>query len=83
MARGLVGRALVDMGGDPELRDGYKTDNGNLILDVRGFTIVDPGAMESRLNDIVGVVCNGIFAHRKADELIVGRPAGARLVRAR
>jgi ribose 5-phosphate isomerase A len=83
MARGLVGRALVDMGGDPALRDGYTTDNGNLILDVRGFTIVDPGAMESRLNDIVGVVCNGIFAHRKADELIVGGKGGARLVKAR
>ncbi len=81
MARSLVARKLVELGGQPELREQFKTDNGNVILDVRGLDLTDPSAMESRINDITGVVCNGLFAHRAADLLIVGTDSGARLQR--
>jgi ribose 5-phosphate isomerase A len=76
MARGLAARALVGLGGAPVYREGFVTDNGNVILDVRGLDLRDPGTMESRINDIVGVVCNGIFAHRAADVVIVAGESG-------
>lgn len=76
MARGLVARALVDLGGQPELRDGYRTDNGNIILDVRNFKIVDPIRLEEQINNITGVVCNGLFARRAADVLLVASDRG-------
>ena len=66
MARGLVARALVGLGGEPEWRSGFTTDNGNLILDVRGLVIDDPPGLEWQLNNIVGTVCNGIFAAQRA-----------------
>ena len=72
LARGLVGRALVGLGGRPQWRQGMTTDNGNIILDVHGLNLADPVAMESRLNDITGAVCNGLFAHRAADVLLIG-----------
>jgi ribose 5-phosphate isomerase A len=76
MARGLVARNLRDLGGHPELRHDYVTDNGNLILDVHGLEIVDPAALESRLNNLVGVVCNGIFAAQAAHIVFVAAPDG-------
>jgi ribose 5-phosphate isomerase A len=73
MARSLVARALVAKGGQPVWRDGFTTDNGNVILDVHGWRIVDPVALESTLNQWAGVVCVGLFAQRPADEVIVGQ----------
>ncbi len=71
MARGLAARGLVGLGGAPELRSGFTTDNGNLILDVYELNIDDPTNLESRINNLVGVVCNGIFAENAADVVIV------------
>ena len=76
MARSHVGRALRARGGHPELRENYKTDNGNLILDCHGLTILDPPQLEAELNNIAGVVTNGIFARRPADVLLLARPGG-------
>lgn len=76
MARSHVARQIVRMGGHPELREGFTTDNGNVILDVHGLDILDPPRIESELNQIAGVVCNGLFAQRPADVLLVGRDAG-------
>ncbi|WP_027350150.1 ribose-5-phosphate isomerase RpiA [Halotalea alkalilenta] len=76
MARSYVARELVALGASPIYREGVVTDNGNQILDLYDFPIPQPKAMESRINDIVGVVCNGIFAHRGADLLLLGRTNG-------
>ena len=82
MARSYVGRQLVKVTkGQPELRAGFTTDNGNLILDVRGLTILDPVAMEAQLNQIAGVVANGLFARRGADVLLLGTDQGVRETR--
>jgi ribose 5-phosphate isomerase A len=78
MARSHVGRELVRLGGKPELRQGFITDNGNLILDVHGLQITDPVGLEAQINQIVGVVCNGLFARRGADVLLLGTPEGIR-----
>ncbi|MEP6940280.1 MAG: ribose-5-phosphate isomerase RpiA [Rudaea sp.] len=72
MARSYVARELVKRGGQPVWRDGVTTDNGNAILDVHNLRITDPPALEADLNQIVGVVCVGLFARRKADVVIVG-----------
>lgn len=72
MARSLVARALVRLGGRPERREGFVTDNGNEILDVRGLDILDPPALESEMNQIAGTVTNGLFARRCADVVLVG-----------
>ena len=82
MARSHVGRELLRMGGRPELRQGFTSDNGNLILDVRGLIITDPVGMEAAINQIVGVVTNGLFARRKADVLLLGMPDGVRTMAA-
>jgi ribose 5-phosphate isomerase A len=81
MARSHVARELVKLGGDPILREGVVTDNGNYILDVYNFHIPQPLAMETRINDIVGVVCNGLFAHRPADRLLLGTADGVREIK--
>ena len=78
MARGHVGRELLRLGGRPVLRENFKTDNGNLILDCRGLTILDPPALEAQLNNIAGVVTNGLFARRPADVLMLGSAEGTR-----
>lgn len=78
MARSLVARALVRMGGTPVWREGFVTDNGNLILDVHGLQITDPCAVEQAINNLAGVVTVGIFALRPADLLILGTPGGPR-----
>ena len=71
MARSYVARKLVKLGGQPEWRQGFVTDNGNVILDVHGLRILDPPKLESEINDIAGVVCVGIFAQRPADVLLI------------
>ena len=72
MARSLIGREIVKRGGQPVWRDGVITDNGNWIIDVHGWQLTDPGAMESDLNQLAGVVTVGLFAHRPADVVLVG-----------
>ncbi|TAJ91468.1 MAG: ribose-5-phosphate isomerase RpiA [Gammaproteobacteria bacterium] len=76
MARSFVAREIVKLGGRPVWRDGVVTDNGNVILDVQGLDILDPVDLEQRLNNITGVVCNGLFAMRPADTLLVGTATG-------
>lgn len=76
MARSFVARQLVRLGGQPELRTGFTTDNGNVILDVRNLRITEPGKLETEINQIPGVVTNGIFAQRPADVLVVGGDTG-------
>ncbi len=78
MARGLAARALVAMGGQPVYREGLVTDNGNIVLDVFGLDLSDPLAMEPRINAIIGVVENGIFAVRAADVVLIAGPDGVR-----
>jgi ribose 5-phosphate isomerase A len=79
MARSFVARQLVKLtGGMPELRAGMTTDNGNLILDVRGLSIVKPMELEAEIDSIAGVVENGLFAHRPADILLLGTGEGVR-----
>ena len=80
MARSYVARELVRLGGTPVWRDGFVTDNGNLILDVQGLEILEPAVMEQRINNIAGVVTVGIFALRPADVLILGTQQGAKTV---
>jgi ribose 5-phosphate isomerase A len=83
MARGHVGRELRKLGGYPELREGFKTDNGNLVIDCHGLAITDPPRLESDLNQIVGTVTNGLFARRPADLLLLAEAGGVRAVTAR
>lgn len=81
MARSHVGRELVKLGGRPDWREGFVTDNGNLILDVHGLNITDPPALETAINQIAGVVSVGIFAQRPADVLLVGHPDRVETIR--
>jgi ribose 5-phosphate isomerase A len=76
MARSHVARELVKLGGDPIYREGVVTDNGNVILDVYNFSIPQPLAMEQKINNITGVVTNGLFALKPADVLLLGTPEG-------
>lgn len=81
MARAYVARELVKLGGLPEYRQGVVTDNGNIILDVRSLTILDPVALENTINGIPGVVTVGLFANRGADVALIGTPEGVRTVK--
>jgi ribose 5-phosphate isomerase A len=81
MARSFVARELVKLGGTPELRVGFTTDNGNLILDVRGLTILDPVGLETAIDMIPGVVTNGLFARRPADLLLLATAEGVKTYR--
>lgn len=76
LARSMVARHLVQLGGDPEYRDGFVTDNGNIILDVFNLNFDNMQALEDRLNTIPGVVENGLFAHRLADVILVASHEG-------
>lgn len=76
IARGYVAREIVKLGGDPVYRQGFITDNGNIILDVHNLIIHQPIALEEKLNNIVGVVTNGIFAKRGADLALIGSEDG-------
>ncbi len=80
MARSYVARQIVKMGGDPVYREGVKTDNGNVILDIHNLKILEPIALESALNDIAGVVTNGLFAKRGADCVLLGTPTGVKKI---
>ncbi|QEH18699.1 ribose-5-phosphate isomerase RpiA [Histophilus somni] len=80
MARSQVARKLVALGGSPEYRENVVTDNGNVILDVYNFKIMNPIEMEKELNNVAGVVTNGIFALRSADIVIVGTPEGTKII---
>lgn len=78
MAQAYVARRLAALGGQPVLREGFRTDNGNVVLDVRGLAIPDPVALEAELDQIVGVVTVGLFARRPADLLLLGTGDGVR-----
>jgi ribose 5-phosphate isomerase A len=78
MARSYVARQLTRLGGQPVWRENVTTDNGNQILDVHGLRILDPPALETAINGIAGVVTAGLFAHRRADVVIIGGPGGIR-----
>ena len=80
MARAYVARQIVKLGGQPELRANFTTDNGNIVLDVRGLSILDPAEVEGTINNIAGVVTNGLFARRGADLLLLGTKTGVRSV---
>jgi ribose 5-phosphate isomerase A len=80
MARSYVAREIVKLGGDPAYRQGVVTDNGNVILDVYNLTILNPVELERQLNAIVGVVTNGLFAHRGADVVLVGTDSGVETI---
>ncbi len=81
MARGLVARELVKLGGDPVWRENFVTDNGNIILDVHHLKIPAPQTLESEINQIPGVVTNGLFARRPADILLCGTSEGVKQLR--
>jgi len=72
LAQSLVSRAIVKLGGQPELRAGFITDNGNIIIDAHNLDLQDATSVETKLNNQAGAVCNGIFALSPADILIVG-----------
>lgn len=76
LARGYVGRKIRGLGGNPEWRKDFITDNGNVILDVKNLDILDPPELETELNQITGVVTNGLFARRPADVLLIGGDGG-------
>ncbi len=78
MARSYVARQVVALGGQPKLREGFSTDNGNIILDVSGLQILNPVELETKLNNIAGVVTNGLFARRGADVLLLGTKDGVK-----
>ncbi len=81
MARSYVARQLVKLGGQPVLREGVVTDNGNQILDVHNLRLVNPPETEAAINEIVGVVCNGIFGRRGADVLLIGSDSGVEVLK--
>ncbi|HEB55158.1 MAG TPA: ribose-5-phosphate isomerase RpiA [Gammaproteobacteria bacterium] len=78
MARSMVARELVKLGGQPVLREGFTTDNGNVILDVHNLEIMEPTKLEQSLNNIPGIVTNGLFALRPADVLLLGTEDGVK-----
>ena len=80
MAQSFVAREIVKMGGKPVLREGFTTDNGNIIIDVKGLEILEPVKTEDEFNRIAGVVTVGLFARRPADVLILGTPNGAKVI---
>lgn len=80
MSRSYVARELVKLGGDPVYRDGVVTDNGNYILDVHNLRIASPIELESKINQITGVVTNGLFALRPADILLLGTQEGVKTI---
>lgn len=82
MAQAYVAREIVKVGGQPKLREGFITDNGNIILDIHGLSIMNPIEFETRLNQITGVVTNGIFAARPADVLLLGASDGVKTMTA-
>lgn len=82
MARSYIAREVVKLGGQPKLREGFTTDNGNVILDVHNLKIMNPVELETLLNHLPGVVTNGLFARRAADVLLLGTPNGVKTLTA-
>ena len=80
MARSYIAREIVKAGGKPVLREGFTTDNGNIIIDIHGLEIMEPVKMETHFNQLPGVVTIGLFAQRPADVLILGTPNGAKVI---
>ena len=80
MARSYIAREVVKLGGHPKLREGFTTDNGNIILDVHGLQILNPVELETALNHLPGVVTNGLFARRGADVLLLSTPDGVQTI---
>ena len=80
MAENLVLSIAKSVGGEPEVRAGFTTDNGNIIIDVKGLEIHDALALENDLNEVPGVVTNGIFAHQCADVILMGTPDGVQVI---
>ncbi|MCR9261748.1 MAG: ribose-5-phosphate isomerase RpiA [Pseudomonadaceae bacterium] len=78
MARSLVARGLEALGGQPVWREGVVTDNGNWIIDIHGLHISEPLALENAINNLPGVVCNGLFAHQAADKVLIAAAGGVR-----
>jgi ribose 5-phosphate isomerase A len=83
MARSYIGREIVKRGGSPELRQNFTTDNGNVIVDCYGLTILNPPALEADLDNLAGLVTNGIFARRPADVLLLAETGGVKTLTAR
>lgn len=81
MARSYVARELVRLGGQPKWREGFTTDNGNVILDVHNLDIMNPVELETTINQITGVVTNGLFAQRPADIFLMGTSSGVKLIK--
>ena len=81
MARSYVAREIAKLGGQPVLREGFTTDNGNIILDVHNLEIMEPVKLEEKLNHITGVVTNGLFAMRPADVLLLGTQKGVKVIK--
>jgi len=82
MARSYIAREVIKLGGQPKLREGFTTDNGNIILDVHNLEIMNPVDLETKLNHLAGVVTNGLFARRPADVLLLGTPDGVQTMTA-
>jgi len=80
MARSYVAREIARLGGQPALRQGFTTDNGNVILDVHGWKIMNPVDLEAKLNQMTGVVTNGLFAKRGASLLLLGTDNGVKTI---
>src|SRR6266516_2361385 len=80
MARAYVARQMVRLGGQPKLREGFVTDNGNTVLDVWGLSILNPVELETAINNVTGVVTNGLFARRGADVLLLGTQSGVKTI---
>jgi len=83
MARSYIGREMLRRGASPELRQNFTTDNGNLVIDCYGLTILNPPELERELNNLAGLVTNGIFAHRPADVLLLAEAGGVRTLTGR
>ena len=81
MSRSFVGRQIVKLGGDPVYREGCITDNGNHVIDIFNLEIMQPAAMEAELNQITGVVTNGLFAKRRANQLFIGTTSGVKIIK--
>ena len=81
MARSYVGREIVKMGGHPRLREGFTTDNGNVVIDCHGLMLLDPPRTEGELNQLAGVVTNGIFARRPANVLLLAEASGVKTIK--
>jgi len=82
-ARAYVARQMVKLGGQPKLREVFTTDNGNIVLDVWGLTILNPVELEATINNITGVVTNGLFARRGANVLLLGTKSGVKILTAK